>query len=79
VQEVTQHGTPLHEIVAICPTNEQCETAANTFRQYAIPAFFRNNDHYRVTLVTSFIEGCAAWATLGRERSNYRLGSLLRQ
>jgi DNA helicase-2/ATP-dependent DNA helicase PcrA len=79
VQEVIQHGTPLHEIVAICPTNEQCETAANIFRQHAIPAFFRNNDHYRVTLVTSFIEGCAAWATLGREHSNYRLGSLLRQ
>lgn len=79
VHEERANGTPLHEIVVICPINEQCETAANILRQQGIAAFFRNNDHYRTTLVTAFIEGCSAWATLGRERSNYRLGSLLRQ
>lgn len=79
VQQANGHGTPLHEIVAICPTNGQCETAANTFRNQGIPAFFRNTEYYRATQVTSFIEGCAAWSTLGRERSNYRLGALLRQ
>lgn len=79
VHDQTQHGTPLHEFVVICPTNEQCETAANILRKRGIPAFFRNTDHYRVTLVTAFIEGCAAWATLGRECSNYRLGTLLLQ
>jgi len=79
VHEVTQDGASLHEIVIICPTNEQCETTANIFRQHGIPAFFRNTDHYRVTLATAFIEGCAAWATLGRELSNYRLGTLLQQ
>jgi DNA helicase-2/ATP-dependent DNA helicase PcrA len=30
-----------------------------------------------LTPVTSFIEGCAAWATLGREQSGYRLADLM--
>lgn len=79
VREAKGRGAPLHEIVVICPTKEQCETAASIFRKQNIPAFFRNADYYRATQVTLFIEGCAAWSTLGRERSNYRLGSLLRQ
>jgi DNA helicase-2/ATP-dependent DNA helicase PcrA len=79
VREANTHGIPLHEIVVICPNNGLCETAANAFRDHDIPAFFRNNDYYRATQVTSFVEGCAAWSTLGRERSNYRLGALLRQ
>jgi DNA helicase-2/ATP-dependent DNA helicase PcrA len=78
-QEANWYGTPFHEVVVICPTNGQCETAASVFRNHGIPAFFRNTDYYRATQVTSFIEGCAAWSTLGRECSNYRLGALLRQ
>lgn len=79
VRQASGHDTPLHEIAVICPTNGQCETAASTFRDQGIPAFFRNTAYYRATQVTSFIEGCAAWSTLGCERSNYRLGALLRQ
>lgn len=79
VRDTHARGTPFHEVVVICPTKEQCEFAANTFRNQGIPAFFRNTDYYRATHITSFIEGCAAWSTLGHERSNYRLGSLLRQ
>jgi DNA helicase-2/ATP-dependent DNA helicase PcrA len=78
-QEANGHGTPLHELVVICPTNGQCETAASVFRNHGIPAFFRNADYYRATQVTTFIEGCAAWSTLGRECSNYRLGAQIRR
>lgn len=79
VSAATEDGTPLHEIVIICPTNAQCITAVEVFRQQGIPVSYRNTDHYRATQVTSFIERCAAWATLGHEGSHYRLGDLLRQ
>lgn len=79
VSAIAQSGMPLHEIVIICPTNAQCDIAARVFRQRGIPVSFRNTDHYRLTQVTSFIEGCAAWAALGHESSNYRLADLLRQ
>lgn len=71
--------TSLHNIVVICPTNALCEIAANTFRQHGISVSHRNTDHYRLTQATAFVEGCASWAVLERELSNYRLGSLLRQ
>jgi len=78
VKVAAERGVPLHEVVAICPTNQQCEQVAAALREHRIPAFVRGSE-YRLTPVTSFVEGCAAWATLGRECSNYRLGSLLRR
>lgn len=72
---ITQE-VPLHEIAVICPLNSQCEQITDALRVAGIPAFVRGSE-YRLTPVTAFIEGCAAWATLGRECSNYRLGELL--
>ncbi|MDM3909134.1 UvrD-helicase domain-containing protein [Mycobacterium intracellulare] len=69
---------PLHEIAVLCPTNEQCEQAADTLRQAGIPALYRSNDDYRPTRVTLFIEACAAWCCFGKETSHYRLADLLR-
>jgi ATP-dependent DNA helicase UvrD/PcrA len=43
-----------------------------------LPAAVREAE-YRMTQVTSFVEGCATWAVLGRELSNYRLSGLLGQ
>jgi DNA helicase-2/ATP-dependent DNA helicase PcrA len=68
----------LHEIALICPTNALCEQATTILRTHEIAAFVRGSE-YRLTPATSFIEGCAAWATLGREKSNYQLGALLRR
>lgn len=79
IAEDQQRGVALHDIVIICPANEQCETVTDVLRRRGIPAFFRNTSDYRMTAATAFAEGCAAWACHGRERSGYRLGSLLRQ
>jgi DNA helicase-2/ATP-dependent DNA helicase PcrA len=78
VRKAEQRGVPLHEVAVICPMNSQCEDVTATLRAAGIPAFARGSE-YRLTPVTAFIEGCAAWATLGRECSNYRLGELLRR
>lgn len=79
IAEDQHRGVPLHEIVIICPANDQCETVTEVLRRRGIPAFFRNTSDYRLTAATTFVEGCAAWACRGREVSGYRLGSLLRQ
>jgi DNA helicase-2/ATP-dependent DNA helicase PcrA len=71
-----QQGAPLHEILAICPTNAQCEQVARYLRSVGLAAHFRG-DEYRDTVATSFVEGCAAWAVSGRELSDYRLHFLL--
>ncbi|WP_236793328.1 ATP-dependent helicase [Amycolatopsis sp. GM8] len=78
VRSAQQRGIPLHEIAVICPQNRQCEEVANVLRNSDIQAFVRETD-YRLTTVTAFVEGCAAWATLGRELSGYRLGDQLRR
>ena len=62
----------------ICPTNPLCQQVTTALRSHGIPAFVRGFE-YRLTPATMFIEGCAAWATLERESSNYRLGWLLRR
>jgi DNA helicase-2/ATP-dependent DNA helicase PcrA len=72
-----ERGTPLHEIVVICPSNALCEEAADAFRRAGVPAFVRGTE-YRLTELTGLIEGCAAWICLGREKSGYRLSELLR-
>jgi DNA helicase-2/ATP-dependent DNA helicase PcrA len=74
-----QRGVALHEIVLLATTNELCGTALIALREAGVPAYFRNTDDYRLTACTALVEGCAAWACRGRETSNYRLGSLLRQ
>lgn len=79
IAEDQQRGIPLHEVVVICPANDQCESVTNVLREHGIPAFFRNTSDYRSTAATSLVEGCAAWARRGREGSGYRLGALLRQ
>jgi DNA helicase-2/ATP-dependent DNA helicase PcrA len=80
VVDAQQRGVPLHEIGVLAPLNDQCKRVAELLRQAGIPAFFRDSDStYRLTVVTGMIEGAAAWATLGRERSHYRLGDLLRR
>ena len=71
-------GVPLHEIVAICPTNEQCQQLADMFRRRGLHASVRGAE-YRFTQATSFVEGCATWAVHGHEVSNYRLATLLGQ
>jgi len=76
VSDAHARGVALHEIAIICPTNDQCEEAADVLRRVGIPAIVRGSE-YRLTPVTAFIEGCAAWSTLGQERSSYRLGDLL--
>jgi DNA helicase-2/ATP-dependent DNA helicase PcrA len=81
-ERITQdqrRGVPLHDIVVICPANEQCETVTDVLRDSGVPAFFRNTSDYRMTPATAFVEGCAAWACRGHELSGYRLGTLLRQ
>lgn len=78
VQQARDRGVPLDEIVVICPTNDQCRQAADALRRRGLPASVRGSE-YRLTQATSFVEGCAAWAVLGREVSNYRLGMLLGQ
>lgn len=76
VNNAIARGIPLHEIAVICPLNSQCGQITEALRAAEIPAFVRGSE-YRLTPVTAFIEGCAAWATLGRQCSNYRLGELL--
>jgi DNA helicase II / ATP-dependent DNA helicase PcrA len=68
----------LDEIIVICPSNKLCQQAADAFRTRGLPAAVREAE-YRMTQVTSFVEGCATWAVLGRELSNYRLSGLLGQ
>lgn len=77
-QQAQDRGVPLHEIVAICPTNDQCQQLAGVFRGLGLPASVRGAE-YRFTQVTAFVEGCAAWAVHGREVSKYRLAALLSQ
>jgi DNA helicase-2/ATP-dependent DNA helicase PcrA len=74
-----RRGVALHEIAVHCTTNELCRRAVEALRQAGVPAYFRNTDDYRLTPCTALVEGCVAWACRGRETSNYRLGSLLRQ
>jgi DNA helicase II / ATP-dependent DNA helicase PcrA len=74
--QARDRGVPLHEIVAICPTNDRCQELARTFRQLGLPAAVRGSE-YRLTPATLFVEGCAAWTVLGRETSHYRLAGLL--
>ena len=74
-----QRGVALHEIAVLCTTNELCRRAVEALRQSGVPAYFRNTGDYRLTPCTALVEGCVAWACRGRETSNYRLGSLLRQ
>jgi DNA helicase-2/ATP-dependent DNA helicase PcrA len=66
---------PLHEIVVICPHNSQCRDVTDALRKAGVPAFVRGIE-YRLTQATAFVEACAAWATLGHEPSNYRLGAI---
>ena len=77
-QQAQDRGVPLHEIVAICPTNDQCQQLAGVFRGLGLPASVRGAE-YRFTQATAFVEGCAAWAASGRETSKYRLAALLGQ
>ena len=78
VRQALDRGVPLHEIVAICPTNYQCQELATIFRDLGVPASVRGSE-YRLTQATAFVEGCAAWAVHGHEVSNYRLAGLLGQ
>lgn len=78
VRQAQVRGVPLHEIVAICPTNDQCQQLAGVFRGLGLPASVRGAE-YRFTTATSLVEGCAAWAVHGHETSNYRLAALLDQ
>jgi DNA helicase II / ATP-dependent DNA helicase PcrA len=71
-------AVPLQEIVAICPTNAQCQKLAGVFRQLGLPASVRGAE-YRLSPATTFVEGCAAWAVHGHEASGYRLAALLGQ
>ncbi|XVS66005.1 ATP-dependent helicase [Actinosynnema sp. CA-299493] len=80
VQAAQQRGVPLHEIGVLAPHNDQCRRIVDFLRAAQVPAFFRDADGtYRPTPLTGFIEGCASWATLGREQSHYRLSELLRR
>jgi DNA helicase II / ATP-dependent DNA helicase PcrA len=74
----SNRGTPLHEIAILCPMNADCEKVAALLRAYGVSAHVRGSE-YRLTTVTRLIEACAAWATLGREGSSFRLGDILRQ
>jgi DNA helicase-2/ATP-dependent DNA helicase PcrA len=78
VTAASQRGVPLHEIAVLCPTRVLCSEVTAVLRAAGIPAFFRDTD-YRLTTVTGFVEAAASWATLGQERSDYRLGDLLRR
>lgn len=71
-------GTPLHEIVVLCSTRDECTEAAAALRMAGVPAFVRGSE-YEQTPVTLLIEALAAWAVLGREASGHRLGDLLRR
>ena len=76
IRDARERGVPLHEIAVLCPLNAQCEAITTALRANKIPAHARSSE-YRLTMVTAFTESCAAWATQGRETSNYRLGALL--
>lgn len=73
-----ERGTPLHEIVVLCSTRDECTEAAAILRAVGVPAFVRGSE-YEQTPVTLLIEALAAWAVLGREASGHRLGDLLRR
>jgi DNA helicase-2/ATP-dependent DNA helicase PcrA len=77
-QQAQTRGVPLHEIVAICPTNELCQELAGVFRGRGLAASVRGAE-YRFTTATTFVEGCAAWAVHEHELSDYRLATLLGQ
>ncbi|GJF03799.1 ATP-dependent helicase [Pseudonocardia sp. D17] len=76
--EVDAAGTPLHEVVVIAPNNSICVSVVDVLRNAGLSAYFRNNEDYRLTQATAFVEACAAWALRGRETSGYRLKNLLR-
>ncbi|QWF80989.1 ATP-dependent helicase [Amycolatopsis sp. CA-230715] len=78
VRETIGRGVPLHEIAVLATIRDQCEAVTALLRDSGIPVFFRSPE-YRLTVVTGFIEAAAAWATLGRETSNYRLVDLLQR
>jgi DNA helicase-2/ATP-dependent DNA helicase PcrA len=78
VRAARERDVPLHEIAVLCPLNAQCEAVTTALRTAQIPARVRGSE-YRFTMITAFVEGCAAWATLGHETSNYRLATLLRR
>ncbi|MDA3646635.1 ATP-dependent helicase [Saccharopolyspora indica] len=78
VRNAVADDVALHEIVVICLRNDQCKRVAETLRASNIPAFVRGAE-YRQSTSTAFVEACAAWSTLDRERSNYRLADLLGQ
>jgi DNA helicase II / ATP-dependent DNA helicase PcrA len=71
-------GTPLHEIVVLCSTREECAEAADALRAAGAPAYCRGSE-YDQTPVTLLIEALVAWAVLGHESSGHRLGDLLRR
>lgn len=76
--ELWTRGTPLHEIVVLCSTRDECTEAAAALRAACLPAFVRGSE-YEQTPVTLLIEALAAWAVLGREASGHHLGDLLRR
>lgn len=80
VSEAQKRSVPLHEVGVLAPLRDQCRRMAELLRNANVPAFFRDPDTtYRLTTITGFVEGAAAWAALGRECSHYRLSDLLRR
>jgi DNA helicase II / ATP-dependent DNA helicase PcrA len=76
--EFNARRTPLHEIVVLCSTRDECTEAATALRAAGVPAFVRGSE-YDATPVTLLTEALAAWAVLGQESSGHRLGDLLRR
>lgn len=76
IQLLEQAGVPLHEIAILAAWGNDCSEAARALQDSGIPCFVRTNE-YRLTAITILVESAAAWATHGRERSDYRLGHLL--
>lgn len=48
VKQAITRGVPLHEIVVICPTNDQCRDVTNALRKAGVSAFVRGTE-YRLT------------------------------
>lgn len=78
ILEEASAGTPLHEVVVIAPTKSVCILAVQALRESGLAAYFRDNETYRLTQATAFVEACAAWTFRGRETSGHRLKYLLR-
>lgn len=70
-------GTALNEIAVLCPSNVMCDLMAAELRTRGLPVQVRASD-YPATALTLLLEGCAVWATQGRETSGRRLADLLR-